>query len=463
MRDVIIACDFSSEVELFSFLDKFGECKPFLKIGMELYYKEGPNLVSKLKALGYRIFLDLKLHDIPTTVYKAMKNIASLGVDMLNCHAGGGIEMMQAALKGVIDGSKDKLRPTLIAVTQLTSTSPEILKNDLLISSSLEDTVRAYAQNAKTAGLDGVVCSPNEAPIMKELGLISVTPGIRLATGDKHDQKRIATPSFARELGSDYIVVGRPITAAPEPVVAYLSIRDEFLAEQSPKPIKVELQPPQISGIYYPNLAKKIAENLLKIKAVFVRPSEPFTWASGIKSPIYCDNRMTMAYPEIRKLIAMGMSQIIKNLFPTCSIIMGAATGGIPHATLVAQLLDLPLGYVRADAKKHGRTNQIEGATVVNQDVVIIEDLISTAGSSIDVATALRQAGANVLAIVSIFTYNLQKGLDRLGSEDILNISLSDINTLVDVAVDHNYITPNERKMTLQFIADPDNPQWQII
>lgn len=227
-RDVIIACDFSSAEELFSFLKHFSGLNPYLKIGMELFYKEGPQLVKKLKQQGFKIFLDLKLHDIPNTVYKAMKNIASLGVDITNVHAGGGIDMMKKAKQGLEEGSVGNEKPLLIAVTQLTSTNEAVLKNELLIETPLQKTVEIYAQNAKVAGLDGVVCSPLEAPIIKEMNLISVTPGIRLAGDDANDQKRISTPALARELGSSFIVVGRSITSADNPLEAYKRCVKEF-------------------------------------------------------------------------------------------------------------------------------------------------------------------------------------------------------------------------------------------
>jgi orotidine 5''-phosphate decarboxylase, subfamily 1 len=228
-KDVIIACDFSSKEELYAFLEKLGGVKPYLKIGMELFYKEGPALVKSLTEKGARVFLDLKLHDIPNTVCKAAKNLASLGAEMINVHAGGGIEMMRAAMKGIIEGSQGKKRPLLIAVTCLTSISPEILKNELNIDSPLVETVKKYALNAKTAGLDGAVCSPLEAPLMKELGLMSVTPGIRAEGSPKDDQKRTATPREAKELGSDYIVVGRPITGDENPLKVYNKFVEEFV------------------------------------------------------------------------------------------------------------------------------------------------------------------------------------------------------------------------------------------
>ena len=227
MKDVIIACDFSSQEELFEFLRPFEGYDPYLKIGMELFYKEGPGLVKKLKEMGFKIFLDLKLHDIPNTVEKAMRNIGELGVEITNLHAAGGIKMMEAARRG-LDGSENGKKTRLIAVTQLTSTSQEILEKELLIEKPISEVVKKYAQNAKQAGLDGVVCSPLEAPLINELGLISVTPGIRFASDDANAQKRIATPSYAKELGSTDIVVGRSITETTNPLEAYLRCKKEF-------------------------------------------------------------------------------------------------------------------------------------------------------------------------------------------------------------------------------------------
>ncbi len=231
-RDVIIACDFSSAEETYNFLDKFTGKKPFVKIGMELFYAEGPEIVRQLKKRGHRIFLDLKLHDIPNTVKKSMAVLSRLDVDMCNLHAAGTIEMMRAALEGLTH--PDGTRPLLIAVTQLTSTSEERMHNDLLINGNINDVVVHYAKNAKIAGLDGVVCSPLEAGIVKEAcgkEFITVTPGIRFADGAVGDQVRITTPERAKEIGTDYIVVGRPITAAENPVAAYERCLQEFVNE----------------------------------------------------------------------------------------------------------------------------------------------------------------------------------------------------------------------------------------
>ena len=230
-KDLIIACDFPGAAETLAFLDRFSEEKPFVKIGMELFYAEGPQIVRAIKARGHRIFLDLKLHDIPNTVRKAMRSLAALDVDIVNLHAAGSRAMMASALEGLTrpDGS----RPLLIAVTQLTSTDQHTLEQELLIDRPMEEVVLSYAKNAADAGLDGVVCSPLEAGLVHAhcgAQFLTVTPGVRFADADKGDQKRVTTPAQARALGSDYIVVGRPITEAADPVAAYRRCREEFLS-----------------------------------------------------------------------------------------------------------------------------------------------------------------------------------------------------------------------------------------
>ena len=207
-------------------------------------------------------------------------------------------------------------------------------------------------------------------------------------------------------------------------------------------------------------LAIEVAKNLLKIKAVFLKPNDPFTWASGIKSPIYCDNRLTLSYPETRKVVEEGLAEIIKTYFPTCEVVMGTSTAGIAHAAYVSDILNLPMGYVRGGAKDHGRGNQIEGVVPVGKDVVVIEDLISTAGSSIEVVEVLREAGCNVLGIASIFTYGLKKGIDRLEQANVINHSLSNFETLVKVAAEENYISEADIAKVLKFQANPSDPSW---
>ena len=229
-KDGIIACDFISAEETFKFLDKFTDEKPFVKIGMELFYAEGPSIVREIKKRGHKIFLDLKLHDIPNTVKKSMAVLSNLDVDMTNLHAAGTIDMMKAAIEGLT--KPDGTRPILIAVTQLSSTGEERMQNELLINASINDTIVKYAENAKTAGLDGVVCSPLEAGMVKDAcgkEFYTVTPGVRFADGEVGDQVRVTTPEKAKEIGSDYIVVGRPITAADDPVAAYERCIKEFV------------------------------------------------------------------------------------------------------------------------------------------------------------------------------------------------------------------------------------------
>ncbi|MBE6685325.1 MAG: orotidine-5'-phosphate decarboxylase [Clostridia bacterium] len=229
-KDVIIACDFDSAEKTFAFLDRFTGKKPFVKIGMELYYAEGPSIVREIKKRGHKIFLDLKLHDIPNTVKKAMAVLSRLDVDMTNLHAAGTKRMMEAAIEGLT--RPDGTRPMLIAVTQLTSTDQESMENDLLIHEPIDKVVMHYAHNAKLAGLDGVVCSPLEAGKVHDVcgeGFVTVTPGVRFADGDIGDQKRVMTPAEAKKIGSDYIVVGRPITAAADPVAAYERCVAEFV------------------------------------------------------------------------------------------------------------------------------------------------------------------------------------------------------------------------------------------
>lgn len=229
-KDVIIACDFAGRESCMKFLDNFREEKPFVKIGMELFYAEGPEIVREIKSRGHKIFLDLKLHDIPNTVKKAMSVLSKLDVDMCNLHAGGTIAMMEAAIEGLT--REDGTRPILLAVTQLTSTSEERMKADLLIDKPIDEVVMHYAANAKKAGLDGVVCSPLEAEKVHGVcgkEFLTVTPGVRFADGDIGDQVRVTTPAKAKEIGSDYIVVGRPITAAEDPVAAYRRCVKEFV------------------------------------------------------------------------------------------------------------------------------------------------------------------------------------------------------------------------------------------
>lgn len=442
----IIALDFSTWQEVEDFLRFFPEEeKLFVKIGMELFYQEGPEIVRYLKDAGHDVFLDLKLHDIPNTVEKAMRGLAKLGVDVTCVHAAGGIRMMEAAMRGLEEGTPEGgKRPLLLAITQLTSTSEEEMHADQLIEVPLEKSVIHYANCAKKAGLDGVVSSAWEVEAIKETAgdeFVCLTPGIRPEGTVVGDQTRVVTPSQAREIGSTFIVVGRPITQATDPYEAYRAIQTEW---SQPKM----------------NVEQSIAKDLLEIEAVFLNPSNPFTWASGIKSPIYCDNRITMSYPKVRKEIAKGLARKIKEAFPEVQVIAGTATAGIPHAAWVAEILDLPMVYIRSKAKDHGKGNQIEGRIVEGQKMVVIEDLISTGGSVLEAAEAAKREGADILGVAAIFTYELPKGKANFEKAEIPLMTLTNYSVLIEAALEDRYIDEQELTLLKEWKKDPEN--WQF-
>ncbi|EOH56350.1 orotate phosphoribosyltransferase [Enterococcus faecium EnGen0263] len=441
----IIALDFSTWQEVEDFLRFFPEEeKLFVKIGMELFYQEGPEIVRYLKDAGHDVFLDLKLHDIPNTVEKAMRGLAKLGVDVTCVHAAGGIRMMEAAMRGLEEGTPEGgKRPLLLAITQLTSTSEEEMHADQLIEVPLEKSVIHYAHCAKKAGLDGVVSSAWEVEAIKETAgdeFVCLTPGIRPEGTVAGDQTRVVTPSQAREIGSTFIVVGRPITQATDPYEAYRTIQTEW---SQPKM----------------NVEQSIAKDLLEIEAVFLNPSDPFTWASGIKSPIYCDNRITMSYPNVRKEIAKGLASKIKEAFPEVQVIAGTATAGIPHAAWVAEILDLPMVYIRSKAKDHGKGNQIEGRIIEGQKMVVIEDLISTGGSVLEAAEAAKREGADILGVAAIFTYELPKGKANFEKAEIPLMTLTNYSVLIEAALEDRYIDEQELTLLKEWKKDPEN--WQ--
>lgn len=441
----IIALDFSTWQEVEDFLRFFPEEeKLFVKIGMELFYQEGPEIVRYLKDAGHDVFLDLKLHDIPNTVEKAMRGLAKLGVDVTCIHAAGGIRMMEAAMRGLEEGTPEGgKRPLLLAITQLTSTSEEEMHADQLIEVPLEKSVIHYAHCAKKAGLDGVVSSAWEVEAIKETAgdeFVCLTPGIRPEGTVAGDQTRVVTPSQAREIGSTFIVVGRPITQATDPYEAYRTIQTEW---SQPKM----------------NVEQSIAKDLLEIEAVFLNPSDPFTWASGIKSPIYCDNRITMSYPNVRKEIAKGLASKIKEAFPEVQVIAGTATAGIPHAAWVAEILDLPMVYIRSKAKDHGKGNQIEGRIIEGQKMVVIEDLISTGGSVLEAAEAAKREGADILGVAAIFTYELPKGKANFEKAEIPLMTLTNYSVLIEAALEDRYIDEQELTLLKEWKKDPEN--WQ--
>ncbi len=373
-----------------------------------------------------------------------MRGLAKLGVDVTCVHAAGGIRMMEAAMRGLEEGTPEGgKRPLLLAITQLTSTSEEEMHADQLIEVPLEKSVIHYANCAKKAGLDGVVSSAWEVEAIKETAgdeFVCLTPGIRPEGTVAGDQTRVVTPSQAREIGSTFIVVGRPITQATDPYEAYRTIQTEW---SQPKM----------------NVEQSIAKDLLEIEAVFLNPSDPFTWASGIKSPIYCDNRITMSYPKVRKEIAKGLASKIKEAFPEVQVIAGTATAGIPHAAWVAEILDLPMVYIRSKAKDHGKGNQIEGRIVEGQKMVVIEDLISTGGSVLEAAEAAKREGADILGVAAIFTYELPKGKANFEKAEIPLMTLTNYSVLIEAALEDRYIDEQELTLLKEWKKDPEN--WQ--
>ena len=441
---------------------------------MELFYAEGPQVVRDIKARGHKIFLDLKLHDIPNTVKRAMAVLSRLDVDMVNLHAAGTSEMMKAALEGLTrpDGS----RPLLIAVTQLTSTDAAALKNELLIAIPMAETVLSYAKNAASSGLDGVVCSPLEAALVKErcgADFLTVTPRHPVRRQRSRRPEADHDPGEGRQVRLRLHRGGPPHHPGGGPG-GRLSESGQGLFWLTPRQIKDKRNPVTKEIFYllshhdfrtneediYMNLEREIAHDLLSIGAVFLRPDEPFTWASGIKSPIYCDNRLTLTAPAVRTDVEKGLVELIRAHYPDAEVLMGTSTAGIAHAAIVGHLMDLPMGYVRSGNKDHGRQNRIEGRLEKGQKVVVVEDLISTAGSCIEVVEALREAGAEVLGIVSIFTYGLQKGLDRLAAANVTNWSLSNFDAVCEVAAEEGKIRPEDIERLKKFRANPSDESW---
>ena len=450
-KDVIIALDFDSREKTLAFLDRFQDEKPFVKVGMELFYAEGPDIVRQIRARGHRIFLDLKLHDIPNTVKKAMAALSALDVDIINLHAAGTKAMMSAALEGLT--RPDGTRPLLIAVTQLTSTDQERMEQELLIHAPIDEVVLHYARNARDAGLDGVVCSPLEAgSIHARCGadFLTVTPGVRFADGETRSaSRRRSAPGRSARTTSSSAARSRRRTI-PSPPIAGAWPRSS--AERRVRDIS--------TGGTAMDIKHEVARSLLSIEAVFLRPQEPFTWASGIKSPIYCDNRLILTAPEARDLVERAIAETVRREYPQAQVLMGTATAGIAHAAIAAHLLGLPMGYVRSSSKDHGRQNRIEGKLVPGQKVVVVEDLISTGGSVLDAVDALREAGAEVLGVVSIFTYGMKKGVERLAAAQVRNVSLTDLDTVASTGAQEGYITEADVARLLAFRENPSDESW---
>lgn len=440
--DPIVAIDVASSDEALRLMDSLHvEHKPILKIGMELYYGVGKEMVREAKSRGFRVFLDLKLYDIPNTVRRAMTAIGRLGIDFVTIHAAGGAEMLRAGLEGLRAGAAEAgVEPAkLLAITQLTSIDDHILHEQQHVTIPLIESVADYAHLADQCGLAGVVCSAKEVEAIRAVtrpGFLCVTPGIRPTGWSKDDQKRVVTPQAARALGANAIVVGRPITRAADPVAAYETIRDEFLGTGRQD-------------------ARRVASDLLSIHAVTLSPRTPFTWASGLHTPIYCDNRLTISYPHVRADIHSAMSRLIRRKFADVDVIAGTATAGIPHAAWVADDLGKPMIYVRSKPKDHGKGRQIEGVLHENDKVVVIDDLISTGGSVLKAVDAVRATGATVLGVVSIFSYELSQANVNFSHADVPFYSVTTYSTLIGEAEDRGLINHDEALTLHEWRKDP--------
>ncbi len=439
---LIIALDFNSMNEATKLIDELGEEAIFYKVGLELFLYTKGEIIEYLASKNKKVFLDLKFHDIPNTTAMASLFAAKQNIFMFNVHTSGGKRMMEKTVEEIKKINKNNL---IIGVTVLTSLSENDIKNMFSSNLALKDLAVNWAKLGKEAGLDGVVCSPKEANIIKkECGenFITVCPGVRPKWADINDQERTMTPKEAIENGCDYIVVGRPITRSDDRVKACKMIIEE-IAEgiENNKNLKSVL----------------IAEALLETNAVQLNIKNPFTFVSGIKSPIYCDNRYIIGFPKCRKIIVDAFVDILKN--KDFDIVGGTATAGIPWASFIAYELNKPLCYIRAEKKEHGKGKQIEGAECKDKKLILIEDLISTGSSSIKAFESAKEDGAIGLEIISIFSYEFEKANKNFEDAKIKFSSLSNFSTLMKIAKDKKFISEEDFKIAIEWNKNPD--KWQ--
>ena len=440
---LIIALDFNSMSEAAALIDELGDEAVFYKVGLELFLYTKGEIIEYLANKNKKVFLDLKFHDIPNTTAMASLFAAKQNVFMFNVHTSGGKKMMEKTVEEIKKLNKENL---IIGVTVLTSLSENDVKNMFTSNIALKDLAVNWAKLGKEAGLDGVVCSPREAAIIKkECGerFRTVCPGVRPKWASVDDQERIMTPKEAIENGCDYLVVGRPITRSEDRVKACRMVVEE-IAEGMENNKK--------------NKAQKIAVALLSSQAVKLNVKEPFTFVSGIKSPIYCDNRYVIGFPEYRKVIVESFVNILK--LKDFDIVAGTATAGIPWASFIAYELDKPMCYIRSEKKEHGRGRQIEGADCNGKRLILIEDLISTGGSSIKAFEAAKAEGAIGIEIISIFSYEFEKAKKNFEEANIKFSSLSNFSSLMEIAKDEKYISEEELKKALEWNKDPEN--WNV-
>ena len=441
---LIIALDFNSMNDATKLIDELGDNAVFYKVGLELFLYTKGEIIEYLASKNKKVFLDLKFHDIPNTTAMASLFTSKQNIFMFNVHTSGGKKMMEKTVEEIKKLNKNNL---IIGVTILTSLSENDIKNMFSSNLNLKELAVNLAKLGKEAGLNGVVCSPNEANIIKkECGetFITVCPGVRPKWADKDDQERIMTPKEAVQNGCDYMVVGRPITKSKDRVKACKMIIEE-IAEgiENNKKLKSLI----------------ISEALLETNAVQLNVKNPFTFVSGIKSPIYCDNRYIIGFPKHRKIIVNAFIDILKN--KDFDIIAGTATAGIPWASFIANELDKPLCYIRAEKKEHGKGKQIEGAECKGKKLILIEDLISTGLSSIKALEAAKEEGAIGLEIISIFSYEFEKASKNFENAKIKFSSLSDFSTLIKIAKDKKFISEEDFQIAVEWNKNPE--EWQKI
>lgn len=441
---LIIALDFNSMNDATKLIDELGDNAVFYKVGLELFLYTKGEIIEYLASKNKKVFLDLKFHDIPNTTAMASLFTSKQNIFMFNVHTSGGKKMMEKTVEEIKKLNKNNL---IIGVTILTSLSENDIKNMFSSNLNLKELAVNLAKLGKEAGLNGVVCSPNEANIIKkECGerFITVCPGVRPKWADKDDQERIMTPKEAVQNGCDYMVVGRPITKSKDRVKACKMIIEE-IAEgiENNKKLKSLI----------------ISEALLETNAVQLNVKNPFTFVSGIKSPIYCDNRYIIGFPKYRKIIVNAFIDILKN--KDFDIIAGTATAGIPWASFIANELDKPLCYIRAEKKEHGKGKQIEGAECKGKKLILIEDLISTGLSSIKAFEAAKEEGAIGLEIISIFSYEFEKASKNFENVKIKFSSLSDFSTLIKIAKDKKFISEEDFQIAVEWNKNPE--EWQKV
>lgn len=432
---IIVALDMDTLEEVAELVQALEGRLKYVKIGMQLFYAQGCQVIDYCLEKRLKVFLDLKLHDIPNTVYNAIATVSKMGVHMVNVHTSGGIAMMQAARQGVNEVPPNH-RPLLLGMTQLTSISKSVLNNELRVPGDVSEQVLHLARMANTANLDGVICSGLEVKKIRDLlgqDFLLVVPGVRQNRNRWDDQVRVVTPSEAIRNGADYVVIGREITKSENPAKVFSQfvdyIQEVVTAGEDNSP------------------SVEIVKDLLRIGVFVFRPQKPFTWVSGIQSPVYCDNRLILSYPEVRDRIIKCFVKGIRTHFPDVDVIAGVATAGIPHAALVAKEMDLPMVYVRQQAKGHGKENKIEGYFRRGRKIIVIEDLISTGKSAIETLSALKEAGGNVSGVYSVFSYGLKQAVHNFAEAQVPLFSLARFEDLLAVALEDGYLGTEERNV----------------